>query len=139
MSYNILIVDDSPSMRKILMKAITMAGLPVEYFEAGDGYQGLDHCQQHGIDVIITDLNMPNMDGFTFIRQVQQNSSFERIPILVVSTEGRTALVEEALELGVANFINKPFQAEEIADTLHNVLGEGYEHREDRNTEAPDF
>ncbi len=89
--------------------------------------------------MIFTDLNMPNMDGFTFLKQIHQNPAFDDIPVLVVSTEGRTALIEEALKLGVANFINKPFQAEEIADKLHNILGEGYDHREDRNTEAPDF
>ncbi|HKJ69860.1 MAG TPA: response regulator [bacterium] len=139
MLYNILIIDDSPSMRKVLQKVIAMAGLPVEYFEASDGIQGLDQCRHHRIDVIFTDLNMPNMDGFTFLKQIHQNPAFDDIPVLVVSTEGRTALIEEALKLGVANFINKPFQAEEIADKLHNILGEGYDHREDRTTEAPDF
>jgi len=139
MSFTILIVDDSPSMRKILMKVINMTGLPVEYVEAGDGQEGLELLEQKAVDVVITDLNMPVMNGFDMIKTVRDQEKFDEIPILVVSTEGRSAFIAEARELGVTDFIQKPFQAELISNTLHKILGVDSEQREDGNPETPDF
>ncbi len=139
MSFTILIVDDSPSMRKILTKVINMTGLPVDYLEAGDGQEGLKMLGQKAVDVVVTDLNMPVMDGFDMIKAVRSQKEFDDIPILVVSTEGRSVFIAEANELGVTDFIQKPFQAELISNTLHKILGVDSEQREDGNPETPDF
>jgi len=140
MSYDILIVDDSPSMRKVVKKIIEMSGFPVkEFYEANNGLEGLKCCRQEQVDLIVTDLNMPGMDGLTFIEHLHQDKDLQQIPVVIVSTEGRSEIVHEAKDLGVVEFINKPFQAETIAKTMYRMLGVENEVRKDGTSETPDF
>lgn len=140
MAYNILVVDDSPSMRKVVKKIIEMSGFPVrEFFEANNGLEGLECCRQAEVDLIVTDLNMPAMDGLAFIEHLQKDKNLQQIPVVVVSTEGRSEIVHEVKDLGVVEFINKPFQAETIAQTMYRMLGVENDVRKDGTSETPDF
>lgn len=140
MSYNILVVDDSSSMRKVVTKIIEMSGFPVNQFhEASNGIEGLECCRQQPVDLIVTDLNMPGMDGLAFLEQLHQDPALQQIPVIVVSTEGRAEIVDEVKHLGVVEFINKPFQAETIAKTMYRMLGVENDVRNDGASETPDF
>ncbi|MCF7802827.1 MAG: response regulator [Candidatus Marinimicrobia bacterium] len=140
MAYNILIVDDSSSMRKVMTKIIKMSNFPIgEYHEAENGVEGLEVCQENWIDVIVTDINMPEMDGLTFIQKLQADPALKMIPVVVVSTEGRTAVVEQARKLGVVQYLQKPFQPELISNTLKELLGENSHGTETLDTEEVDF
>jgi len=127
-------------MRKVVMKIIEMSGFPVNQFhEAGNGLEGLECCREQPVDLIVTDLNMPGMDGLTFIEQLHQDPDLRQIPVIIVSTEGRAEIVDEAKDLGVVEFINKPFQAETIAKTMYRMLGVENDVRNDGTSETPDF
>ncbi len=140
MAYNILIVDDSASMRQVMKKIIKMSGFPVsEFFEAGNGIEGLNECESKSIDVILTDLNMPQMDGFTFIDKLQANEKYDNVPVVVVSTEGRSTVIEQVTSKGVVKYIKKPFHPEMIAETLTNLLGTTNGEQESQDSEELDF
>ena len=125
MSINILIVDDSAVMREMIIKIMRMSGLPLgDLFEAANGQEGLDALNQHWIDMVIADINMPVMDGEEMIDKMLEHSEFKDIPIVVISTEGSKKRVERLQRKG-ARFIHKPFTPEEIRDTLKAFLGNG--------------
>lgn len=140
MAYNILIVDDSPAMRKVMIKILKMSQYPIgEFYEASHGEEALQVCGEQWIDVILTDLNMPVMDGMTLLERLRDDEVLRNIPTVVVSTEGRPAVIEQIRKLGIVEYISKPFQPELIAETLENLLGTDHETIEHRDTETFDF
>ena len=140
MAYNVLIVDDSPSMRKIMVKSLKMSSFPInELYEAGNGKEALDICDDEWVDVIITDLNMPEMDGIELLEHIHQDDLLQHVPTVVVSTEGRPAVIDHIRKLGVVEYISKPFQPELIAETLERLMGFSHEATENRNSETLDF
>jgi len=125
MSINILIVDDSAVMRAMILKTMRMAGLPLgETYQAANGQEGLDVLNQHWIDLVIADINMPIMNGEEMIDRMQENPDTKEIPIIVVSTEGSKARIERLQHKG-AMFIHKPFSPEIIRDTIEAITGVG--------------
>lgn len=140
MAYNILIVDDSISMRKVMAKVIRMSGFPVnDILEAENGIEGISQVEQCSVDFILTDLNMPGMDGISFIRELHRREEFESIPVVVVSTEGRSEVIDEVETLGIIDYVQKPFQPEVISDTLRSLLESEDDIAEFADPEAPDF
>lgn len=124
MAFNILIVDDSPVMRKVIRRTINLSGIEVgDLIEAGNGREGLEEVEQQWIDLILTDINMPEMNGIDFIESLKTDEVMKSIPIIVISTEGRDTVVQEALSLGAADYITKPFQPEEIGQDILKILG----------------
>lgn len=124
MSFNLLVVDDSPSMRGVIKKSILLAGTNVGSFvEAGNGQEALDRLTGNWVDLVVTDLYMPVMDGFELIRKMKEDEFLRVIPIIVVSTEGRESRLEEIHRLGVTGFIHKPFRPESIRDLIIQCLG----------------
>lgn len=124
MAFNILIVDDSPIMRQVIKKTVRISGIDIgEIFEAGNGYEGLEQAKNNWVDLILTDINMPEMDGITYIQELKNDEVLSSIPIIVISTEGRDEVVQEALALGAADYITKPFRPEEIGNDVLRVLG----------------
>ncbi len=124
MAFNILIVDDSPVMRKVIRRTINLSGIEVgDVIEAGNGREGLEEVEQQWIDLILTDINMPEMNGIDFIEALKTDEVMKSIPIIVISTEGRDTVVQEALSLGAADYITKPFQPEEIGQDILKILG----------------
>ena len=125
MSASILIVDDSLPMRGVLKKTIRAAGYgAVRIMEADNGEAALKTLAAHGADLVITDFNMPVMNGLEFLKVVQEKAPAQRPPVIVVSTEGSIEKVTQIINQGAAGYIKKPFSPEQLRDLLTELLGE---------------
>jgi two-component system chemotaxis response regulator CheY len=124
MSLRILIVDDSPAMRAHIKRVLSTSGLPIEMMgEAGDGVQGLAQLRENQFNLIFSDLNMPNMSGDEFVRQVKGNLLHREIPVIMVTTDNSTERVMSMGQLGCEGYICKPFNAETIKQKVLSVMG----------------
>ena len=124
MSFNVLIVDDSSSMRAVIKKIIALSGFRMDgCIEAGNGREGLLALEREWVDVIISDINMPEMNGLEMLRKLKEHSLYQRIPVIVVSTEGSEERINEAVRCGAKGFVKKPFLPEDLKKMLHDVLG----------------
>jgi len=122
MSINVLIVDDSGVMRAMILKSLRMSGLPLgETHQAGNGQEGLDVLNQHWMDLVIVDINMPVMNGEEMIDCMKDNPETRDIPIVVISTEGSKTRLDKLQQKGAA-FIHKPFTPEKIRDTIRDIM-----------------
>ncbi len=117
----ILVVDDSSTMRRILKMSLARCGY-TDVEEAGDGADGLAHCRAKQYDCVLTDWNMPNMDGLQMIQNLREMPSYASIPVVMVTTEGAKDDVIEALTRGATSYIVKPFTPETLHDKLQEVL-----------------
>jgi len=123
MAYNFLVVDDSSLMRSMVRRIIEVAGLPAEkVLLARDGSEGLEVMRQNRIDLVITDINMPVMNGIDMIAAMRDDEVLENMPVIVMSTEGSTTCREKLDALGVLSIIHKPFQPGEFADTVGGCI-----------------
>ena len=124
MSFNVLIVDDSRSMRAVIKKTISMSGFKMDQcLEAGNGREALDILAKAWVDVIISDINMPEMNGLELLEELKKDSLLKAIPAIVISTEGSEKRIQDAYDLGARGFIKKPFLPEEIKKVLYEVIG----------------
>jgi two-component system chemotaxis response regulator CheY len=124
MALNIMIVDDSPVMRVFLRKVVQLTGLPVgEYCEAGDGEAALETLRERWVDLVLTDINMPRMNGEELVRQLENDELLRDIPVIVVSTDSSHGRKELMLKLGARGYISKPFLPETLRDEVEKVLG----------------
>lgn len=124
MAYTILIVDDSETIREVLARTITMTKLPVdEIIKAENGKDALEKLGNNWIDIIFTDINMPEMNGVEFIDTMNNHSEFKDIPVIIVSTEGSKARIEELQKKGIKGYLRKPFTPEKIRDIIIETLG----------------
>ncbi len=119
MSLSILAVDDSRTMRDMLRLALTEAGFDVSLAE--DGQHGLDVLEGLTPNVIITDINMPVMDGFGFIEGVRKSDRYRATPILVLTTESATEMKQRARKAGASGWIVKPFDKDKLVNAIHKV------------------
>lgn len=119
MTQTILTVDDSRTMRDMLRMALAEAGYNV--LQAEDGVHGLEVLQTAIPDVIVTDINMPKMDGFGLIEAVRKDSRYNRVPILVLTTESDTAKKMRAKEAGATGWIVKPFEPTKLIAAIRRV------------------
>ncbi len=119
MSHTILTVDDSRSMRDLLKLALSNAGYRV--LQAEDGIEGLEVLQSEQPDVVVTDINMPRMDGFGLIEAIRANQEYRRMPILVLTTEGDSAKKNRARQAGATGWIVKPFNPVKLIDAIRRV------------------
>jgi two-component system chemotaxis response regulator CheY len=142
-SLNVLIVDDSFAMRSVIKKIIAMSGFYMDAcFEAGNGRDGLRVLEGEWVDVIISDINMPEMSGLEMLRKLKERSVRKDIPVIVISTEGSEERINEAICCGAKGFIKKPFFPEELKKTLHDVLGvdaHGTYDRSQKESDSGDF
>lgn len=123
MSFTVLIVDDSSTMRKVIKRSIEMSGFDVgAFFEGSNGHEALAILEKEWVDIILTDIHMPVMDGVTFLKALQKKPLVSATPVVIVTTEGRDHRLEEILSLGARACIRKPFKPEEIRDILMQVL-----------------
>ncbi len=119
MGCNVLIVDDSSTMRKIVTRCLRQAGLDFDQIlEAGDGRQALDVLAGEKVDIVLSDINMPNMDGMTFLKEKAAIDAIKDIPVVIISTESGADIVNEAKSLGAVGSIKKPFTPDQINETL---------------------
>ncbi|MCD4676677.1 MAG: response regulator [Desulfobacula sp.] len=139
MAFSVLIVDDSMPMRSVIKKTIKAAGYGnANFIEAEDGKQALDLLKQNWIDLVITDYNMPVMNGLKLICEMKKDELFEQIPVIVISTEGSREKIDQFLNQGAAAYINKPFSPEQLRDILVRVLGV-IDYEEDFNASDNEF
>lgn len=125
MPYNILIVDDSKSMRQILRKILVVSGFRMgECLEAGNGEEALSVLERNWVDLILSDIHMPVMDGFGLLRALREHEDWSDLPVVLVTTESNEDRIQEALSLGARGYIRKPFKPEEIRAHLCAIIGE---------------
>jgi two-component system chemotaxis response regulator CheY len=123
MPKTVLVVDDSAMMRKIVIKNLKDCGYEVTVVEAGDGKEGLQKFQAGGVDLILTDWNMPNMDGLGMVREIRKLDPEKKVPIIMVTTEGSADKVKEAVLAGANNDLAKPFTPDRFKEKLGKFLG----------------
>lgn len=120
---DVMIVDDSAAIRKILQRVLRQAEVPIgEVFEAGDGREALGMLETRSVGLILSDINMPNMDGLEFLGQLKASNHLKNVPVVMVTTEGSQMKVMEAVELGAAGYVRKPFTAEQIKEKLTGII-----------------
>jgi two-component system, chemotaxis family, chemotaxis protein CheY len=115
-----LVVDDSPSMRMLIAHTLTQAGFAV--LEGGNGQEGLDRLTGKRIDLIITDLNMPVMDGLQFITNVRAKREYKFTPVLMLTTESQDTKKQAAKAAGATGWLTKPFNPEQMLAVIAKVL-----------------
>jgi two-component system chemotaxis response regulator CheY len=112
-----LIVDDSSVMRKIVERALRQAGLDLlVVHEAGSGVEGLDVLKVKQVDLILSDINMPSMDGLEFLRQIREQNLAPGVPVVMITTESSEEHVKQAIQAGARGYIRKPFTAEQVKE-----------------------
>jgi two-component system chemotaxis response regulator CheY len=126
---NVLVIDDSAIIRSIILKSLRLARVELgETHEAPDGRQVLKILDEHWIDVVFLDLNMPVMNGEQMVETMRANPLWADLPVVVVSTEGSRTRIEHLRSLG-AQFIHKPFSPESIRNVVREITGQIHEIR----------
>ena len=119
----VLIVDDSSVMRKIVGRSLRQAGLEVaEVLEASNGSEALSFVKEQSPDLILSDINMPLMDGLEFVRQLRCIETAKDIPVVMITTEAGEAHVVQALNAGASGYIRKPFTSDQIKERIIPLL-----------------
>jgi len=139
MSFNVLIVDDSNSIRAVIKKIVTISGFQMDNcLEAGNGRQAMELLAQNWVDVIISDINMPEVNGLEFLELLAKNDTLKEIPVIMITTEGSDQRMKEAFSRGAKGFIKKPFLPEEIKKVLYEVIGVGNDGQYEEDTRTAD-
>ncbi|MDX9962607.1 response regulator [Desulfobacter postgatei] len=141
MSYSILIVDDSMPMRTVLKRSLAASGYGgSRILEASNGKEALTVLKGEWVDLIMTDYNMPEMNGLSFLKTVKTEALFKEIPVIVISTEGNDSKIKEFMDTGAAGYITKPFTPEALRDLIVSIIGEAdYEESIDDSDNEFDF
>jgi two-component system chemotaxis response regulator CheY len=127
MAFNILVVDDSETMRAVIKKTVRMCGVDIgSLLEAENGRVALDIMADEWVDVVLSDINMPEMGGVEFLKAVKSDKVLKNVPVIFISTESSQMRMDEARELGAAAYVKKPFVAEQIREVLLDVLNKAY-------------
>ncbi len=120
-TYKVLIVEDSPTMRQLIVFALKrLRGLQI--VEANDGVDGLKKLSTEKFDLILTDINMPIMDGLKLVSLVRNDPAYKEVPIVIITTEGANEDRERALALGADEYITKPIQTTKILESARRLL-----------------
>jgi two-component system chemotaxis response regulator CheY len=123
MDSDVLVVDDSAAIRKILTRVLRQTGMAIQTIhEAGDGQEALAVMAQHRIDLVLSDINMPKMDGLQLLASLKASPQWQNIPVVMITTEGGETKVAEAVKLGAAGYVRKPFTADQIKEKLVGIL-----------------
>ncbi|MCH8083649.1 MAG: response regulator [Myxococcales bacterium] len=121
----ILIVEDSPTMRALLNSALEGLEIPVKITEASSGFEALRCLPREPFDLIVTDINMPDINGLELVSFAKSNDAYRSIPLIIVSTEGADRDRERGLELGADAYLVKPFEAEYLREVVVDLLSRG--------------
>jgi two-component system chemotaxis response regulator CheY len=123
MAVNVLVVDDSAAIRKILQRVLRQTEMPLgDIFEAGDGAEALDVLNSQQIGLVLSDVNMPNMDGLQLLAEIKRKEALKTIPVVMITTEGSQNKVLEAVGLGASGYVRKPFTTEQIKEKLTGLV-----------------
>jgi two-component system chemotaxis response regulator CheY len=123
MSYAVLIVDDSPTVRAVIRRSLGMMGLEVsEVHEAGNGLEALAVLSDHWVDIVFADLNMPEMNGVELVEKMSEDHILVSVPVVIVSSERNPNRIEELQRKGIRAYVKKPFKPEGLRDVIEEVL-----------------
>ncbi len=123
MGTSVLVVDDSSTIRRIIHRCLEKAALGItEVYEAGNGKEALDLLAKRSFDLVLSDINMPGMDGIQLLSALKENQEWKQIPVFIISTEACAEAVIDAVGKGAVGYIKKPFTPAEIHDRLAPLL-----------------
>jgi two-component system chemotaxis response regulator CheY len=124
MAYTIMIVDDSDTIRAVLNRALGMTKLPIaSIVQAANGKQALAKMRESWVDIVFSDIHMPEMTGIELIDAMKADAELRDIPIVIVSTEGSATRIAELTAKGISGYLRKPFTPEGIRDLIVHTLG----------------
>jgi two-component system chemotaxis response regulator CheY len=124
MAFNILIVDDSPAMRRVVRRVLEISGVDVgEYLEAENGTEALVKLRSEWVDLVMTDINMPGMNGEQLLIEVRKDPMLAAIPVLVISTDRSDCRAKQMVALGANGYVAKPFLPTTLSQELYRLLG----------------
>lgn len=124
MAFNILLVDDSVTVRSVISKALHLAGVDINLlYQAGNGQEALEILEAEWIDLVLCDICMPVMDGETLVARMVENGMIKSVPVVIVSSAGSEPRIARLRDLGVRDYIQKPFTPERIREVVDNVMG----------------
>jgi two-component system chemotaxis response regulator CheY len=120
---DVLIVDDSAAIRKILQRVLRQTDLNLgEIKEAGDGTEAVEILKDRTFGLILSDINMPQMDGLQLLARIKEMEHLKNVPVIMITTEGGQGRVMEAVQLGATGYVRKPFTADQIKEKLAGIL-----------------
>jgi two-component system, chemotaxis family, chemotaxis protein CheY len=123
MGPDVLIVDDSAAIRKILQRVLRQTDILFgEVHEAADGEEAIGVLKIKKVGLILSDINMPNMDGIQLLGHIKANEEWKSVPVVMITTEGSQAKVLEAVGLGASGYVRKPFTADQIKEKLTGLI-----------------
>jgi two-component system chemotaxis response regulator CheY len=123
MALKVLVVDDSAVIRKVVIRALQQTGVTIdEVLQASDGNEGLAVLRAQRIDLVLSDINMPNMDGIQMLAIMHDDDVLKNIPVIMITTEGSQAKVMDAAKLGAKGLVRKPFVPEQIKQKMTECL-----------------
>jgi two-component system chemotaxis response regulator CheY len=124
MAFHLMIVDDSAAMRAFIVRVIELSGLEVAVcMQASNGQEALDLLRSNWVDIVLTDVNMPVMNGEQFVTCMEADELLRTIPVLVVSTDGSENRVQRMMSLGAKAYVKKPFSPELLRKSMEELLG----------------
>ncbi len=124
MAFNILLVDDSVTVRSVISKALHLAGVDINLlYQAANGQEALEILEAEWIDIVLCDISMPIMDGETLVARMGENGMIKTIPVVIVSSAGSEPRIQRLRDMGVRDYIQKPFTPERIREVVDNVMG----------------
>ncbi len=117
----VLVVDDSPTMRQFIVLSLQrLPGLKID--QAGDGVSALKQLSADRYDLLLTDINMPMMDGMKLVRLTRKDSTYKNLPIIMITTEGSQMTRDKVLKLGANEYLTKPLQTTKLVETVRQLL-----------------
>jgi len=120
---DVLIVDDSAAIRKILQRVLRQTDINLgEIWEAGDGTEAVEILKTRNFGLILSDINMPRMDGLQLLARIKEMEHVRNVPVIMITTEGGQGRVMEAVQLGAAGYVRKPFTADQIKEKLTGIV-----------------
>jgi two-component system, chemotaxis family, chemotaxis protein CheY len=123
MESDFLVVDHSAAIRKILQRVLRQTGVPIgNVYEASNGKEALSLLETTSVDLILSEINMPEMDGLQLLASLKTSTRWRHIPVIMITTEGSAIKVADAGRLGAAGYLRKPFSAEQIKDKLTGIF-----------------
>lgn len=123
MNIKVMVVDDSATMRRIIINVLVQIGIDSDnIFDACDGMDALGKLKSTTVDLILTDWNMPKMNGLNLVKNLRALPKYKKTPIMMITTEGGKSEVLEALKAGINNYIVKPFNAPTLKEKLNPML-----------------
>ncbi len=125
MPSKILVVEDSPTTRAMIISAIEEVAGGLEIFESKNGFEALKLLPHHSFDLIITDINMPDINGLELVSFVKRNQAYKHIPLIIITTEGSERDREKGISLGANEYLVKPFNPEMLQNVVKKYIKKG--------------